>query len=151
MAAEFTCHADGRVTFDGLSIFLTTPGGVYDGNIVASEDYKRDIVARHIPLALLDAVVEVLADLIGEHVGSHLGAALMPLPVGVDMMLTEGGRLHPCVEVNWRMTMGMVALHIARRVAWEAPGNFNIVCRDGHYAALLSQHSPQFAASEQKL
>lgn len=29
-------------------------------------------------------------------------------PVGVDMMVLANGELHPCIEINWRMTMGMV-------------------------------------------
>ena len=29
-------------------------------------------------------------------------------PVGVDMLVTAQGNLHPCIEINWRMTMGMV-------------------------------------------
>ena len=31
-------------------------------------------------------------------------------PVGVDMLVTSDGNLHPCIEINWRMTMGMVAV-----------------------------------------
>ena len=29
-------------------------------------------------------------------------------PVGIDMMLCQQG-VCPCIEINWRMTMGMVA------------------------------------------
>ena len=34
-------------------------------------------------------------------------------PVGVDMLVTADGRIHPCVEINFRMTMGWLALHIS--------------------------------------
>lgn len=38
-------------------------------------------------------------------------------PVGVDMMVLTDGTLHPCVEINWRMTMGMVAVMTGSNVA----------------------------------
>ena len=31
-------------------------------------------------------------------------------PIGVDMLVGADGRINPCVELNWRMTMGHVAL-----------------------------------------
>lgn len=146
LAAEFWAHPDGSVTFEGLSIFLTTPGGVYNGNLVASEEMKRAIIARHIPIALLDDVITFLRKHLELLITSHLPYTG---PIGVDMMLVNSAlnskpstltySLHPCVEINWRMTMGMVALYISRRELQEELRIFNIVCRDGHYEAILEQ------------
>ena len=142
LALEFWRHADdGRVTYEGLSLFMTTAGGVYAGNIVASEEQKRQFLANLFPspqeaeegLALLDATREALiAEL------SALPPTFYDGPLGVDMMFitphsssvilevssVPSGRarhssfssprllLHPCVEINFRMTMGWLALHV---------------------------------------
>ncbi|MCR5780566.1 MAG: hypothetical protein K6G70_08510 [Bacteroidaceae bacterium] len=142
LALEFWRHADdGRVTYEGLSLFMTTAGGVYAGNIVASEEQKRQFLANIFPsaeeaaegLALLDATREALiAEL------SALPPTFYDGPLGVDMMFitphsssvilevssVPSGRarhssfssprllLHPCVEINFRMTMGWLALHV---------------------------------------
>ena len=39
-ALEFWRHADGRVSYEGFSLFMTTPAGVYAGNIVDTEEGK---------------------------------------------------------------------------------------------------------------
>ncbi|MBR3514260.1 MAG: hypothetical protein IKO12_07575 [Bacteroidaceae bacterium] len=116
LAAEFWLHPDGRIAYEGLSLFQTTAGGVYAGNLVAPEQDKRQRLACHIPLGLLDAAIG--------HLQQLLAQLLQPLqtesfpqfqgPLGVDMMVVrhDGAlALHPCVEVNFRMTMGWVALH----------------------------------------
>ena len=40
-AMEFTVDADGRVHFEGLSLFTTAPGGAYGGNLTAHPDRLR--------------------------------------------------------------------------------------------------------------
>lgn len=37
-------------------------------------------------------------------------------PLGIDMMVTEEGNIHPCVEINIRNTMGRVAVDIQNRI-----------------------------------
>jgi hypothetical protein len=32
--------------------------------------------------------------------------------VGIDMMVVRGGLIHPCVEINLRMNMGVVAMKL---------------------------------------
>ena len=134
LAAELWRHADGRVTFEGLSVFATTAGGVYDGNLVGPEAMKRQLAGEHIDPAMLDAAIGALTDTLRE------AMAAMPHyvgPVGVDMMLVEGGRMHPCVEINFRMTMGFVALELSRRHPELSGKHFNIVYADGHYQATV--------------
>lgn len=43
-------------------------------------------------------------------------------PVGVDMMVLADGTLHPCIEINWRMTMGMAYLLAAGQGRGAVPG-----------------------------
>lgn len=117
-ALEFWRHADGSVTFEGLSLFMTTAGGVYAGNIIDSEEGKRRRLAHWADLQLIDVLTAMLVDEL-----ASLPPTFYVGPIGVDMMTCrhphsgEGGAvgdvLHPCVEINFRLTMGWLALHIS--------------------------------------
>lgn len=106
LALEFNADDEG-VSFQGLSVFKTLHGA-YLGNVLASEQEKRDMMAKYIPLRLIDEACRTLTDLLTPALkGIYEG------PLGVDMMIvstSEGLKLHPCVELNLRRTMGFVAL-----------------------------------------
>ena len=59
-------------------------------------------------------------------------------PLGVDMMVVRAADgsslLHPCVEINVRMTMGHVALALSSK---SLRGTMSITCQDGHYLLRL--------------
>ena len=64
------------------------------------------------PLRELREAEAMVADFVGSSYNGYLG------PVGVDMFVyhdAEGYHLNPCVEINLRHTMGMVAHAIAQR------------------------------------
>ncbi len=103
---EFHAEADGSVCYSGLSLFVTS-GGAYVGNVLATETAKRK---------MLDSVAVVQVDKLQEMLCSTLATFLACRysgPLGVDMMVMDGGTIHPCVEVNLRRTMGHVALHLS--------------------------------------
>jgi hypothetical protein len=41
-------------------------------------------------------------------------------PVGIDMLKTADGRIHPCIEINLRMNMGILALLLHERYGSDA-------------------------------
>jgi hypothetical protein len=103
-AMEFEADGHGGIRFLGLSLFHTK-NGAYIGNIVATEQTKRQLLSKLLPLELTDEVCRLIVT--ESRLGSYQG------PFGVDMMVvTDGQRLllHPCVEINLRRTMGHVAL-----------------------------------------
>lgn len=104
---EFYSDGKGRVEYLGLSVFHTE-NGAYTGNILATEDSKRKMIGRYIPLQLLDCIRDFICQLLGDvFEGTYSG------PFGIDMMVVDGGLLHPCVEINLRRTMGHVALALS--------------------------------------
>jgi len=118
--ALFTCDGSEGARFRGLSMFLTEPRGAYSGNIVAPQDYFHSQIDT---LGLSDKLSEtatrlenILTDLLLPHYNGWLG---------IDMMAYEGvdgkPRLHPCIELNLRMTMGVAAMKIAERISPAAP------------------------------
>ena len=115
---EFMVDADGKVHYLGLSLFHTK-NGAYIGNLLATEEAKRQMMARYIPLELLDDIRQRIIDNVS--LGDYQG------PFGIDMMVVNSQQsivlatphsqrencqflLHPCVELNLRRTMGHVAL-----------------------------------------
>ena len=120
---------DGEIHYLGLSLFHTT-NGAYTGNILATEQAKREMLSQYLSLELIDRVREeiikahLLPSLplelvrllpIGTQEGEGSGVGSLTLPFGIDMMVVartdgQGFLLHPCVELNLRRTMGHVAL-----------------------------------------
>ncbi|MBQ7511785.1 MAG: hypothetical protein IJ155_03340 [Prevotella sp.] len=97
---EFLSHGDGRISYEGLSLFHTA-NGAYTGNILATEADKIAMISRYVSVETLQCIKEKICDNL--NLGTYAG------PFGVDMMATVQG-LHPCVEINLRRTMGHVAL-----------------------------------------
>ncbi len=107
---EFVSDGHGQVGCLGLSLFQTR-NGAYTGNIVDSEPEKRRRLAAKVSLSMVDRVTARVAEVL-----SPLFDGVYAGPFGLDMMVvrTDGGlMLHPCVELNLRMTMGHVALALA--------------------------------------
>lgn len=114
---EFVRYSDGTVQFQGLSLFETR-GGAYTGSLLTTEKAKREIISKFISLDLLDEIVRRLE--------CNLASLLSPLGnlstcLGVDMMIVAqkdgaGFLVNPCVEVNLRRTMGLVALDVSSKV-----------------------------------
>ena len=116
---EFEADAEGRIHYLGLSLFHTV-NGAYEGNILATESVKQEMINRYIPVCLLDSVKQTIAERLT--LDGYVG------PFGIDMMIVKPGEgnhnsqlsivnsqllLHPCVEINLRRTMGHVALSIS--------------------------------------
>lgn len=136
-AMEFWAEA-GRVRYEGLSLFTTTAGGVYSGNLVASEQEKQRRLAQYIPLNRLLTLRERLLKLLGRaHIPSWYTG-----PFGIDMMVVArtpssidscSYSIHPLVEINFRMTMGWLALQLAHDLKPDEICLFRILQERGHY------------------
>ena len=115
-AMEFQAKADGKVVYDGLSLF-TTKNGAYTGNILLPEDEKEEYLHRYLSPTLLDEVKKQIETFLTKEInGAYTG------PLGVDMMICSPWKegtfdvvLNPCIEINMRRTMGHVALALTRR------------------------------------
>ena len=97
---EFERDASGQIQYLGLSLFHTK-NGAYIGNLLATEEAKREEMGRYVSLELLDEIKQHIID--HAQLGDYQG------PFGIDMMIVKEG-VHPCVELNLRRTMGHVAL-----------------------------------------
>lgn len=130
-AMEFRACDDGRVSFAGYSLFCTGASGRYKTNLLASDAWMERKIAEYVPPSLLRDVscrlLEVLPSWIGRHYRGYLG---------VDMMVVRCGggfAVHPCVEVNLRMNMGVLSrLFFDRYVHPSVRGRLSVV----HYPVM---------------
>lgn len=105
-AMEF--FADGNeVSFAGYSLFKSFKGS-YSGNVLATDDDIENFLAQYICINELLRVKRLLPNVLS----SLLSSSGYKGYLGVDMMIYQDEcsvRLNPCMELNLRMNMGMVA------------------------------------------
>ena len=123
-AMEFKV-TDHGVERAGYSLFEADARGIYKENLLASDDAIETKLAEYVSRDLLGGIWERLQ----EELQALLCDAYRGY-LGVDMMVvqTDGGyAVHPCVEVNLRMNMGVLSrLLFDRYISPEACGRYVI-------------------------
>ena len=111
-AMEFVRAASGELTFVGYSRFGTNESGAYQANYLALDEEIEAEIAAYLPPGTLAETQRRLMPMLDKLLANHYCGYL-----GVDMMVCreeDAYRLHPCVEVNMRMNMGVVAHNFYR-------------------------------------
>lgn len=108
-AMEFYSSGQGEVAFRGYSLFETNSRGAYQRNLLLPASAIEDRIAGFVSLLTLIRVRERLQEKLCQLYGSVYEGFL-----GVDMMVCRDMQgsffVHPCVEINLRMNMGIVSL-----------------------------------------
>lgn len=145
VALEFYA-AGGKVSFFGYSLFLTDENGAYRGNRLLSDRRIEEELEACLPVGTLAKARQFLLGQLGRLLPSDYDGCL-----GVDMMVCRFEdepcfRLHPCVEINLRMNMGVVAHGLYSR--WLSPASEGIFRIDSFSAPTLLQadHEQQQSA-----
>ena len=132
-AIECECR-DGTTRLEGYSVFDSDFHSQYGTGRVAPMEELHQFLLQQYPD--LDPVVDNVLKAMDVIIAPHYDG-----PLGVDMMLyrDKDGRLalNPCVEVNLRMTMGMVTAAMGSRHGLR--GRFSIQSRDNRYFVSLSR------------
>lgn len=137
-----------KVEYEGLSVFSNTPQMSYDHAIVAPESVLRQHLSAYLSEDAFEAVKQAVKTCLQAILPEYYRGY-----VGVDMIIYRdaGGmmRVNPCIEVNLRMTMGVVASKLSNRVlAHEATGKMYVLYHRTtdeakNYCASLAQ--PEFS------
>jgi len=122
-ALEFWLDGRGGVEYRGLSLFYTNDKGAYLGNWVAPEGQKLQWLTQYVPPQYLVEIRKWWEERLRHF--DYEG------PVGIDMMLAQEG-ICPCIEVNWRWTMGLVSCLVAEQGRY---GRMVVEYIYGHYSA----------------
>lgn len=111
-AIEFKL-TDSGIQFVGYSLFQSASTGAYMGSMLLSDKIIEDRLSRYIERDLLNQLKATLKLKLIEYFPHYRGF------LGVDMMICETSestfQLQPCVEINMRMNMGIVAHSIYKR------------------------------------
>ena len=130
-AIECICRG-GSTMFMGYSVFDSDFHSQFGTGRVAPMEELHEMLLGMYPD--LDPVIGQVLMVIGDLIAPHYDG-----PVGIDMMLywNENGRivLNACVEVNLRMTMGMVTAAMGSRHGLH--GRFKIESTPDYQAILL--------------
>jgi hypothetical protein len=124
-ALEFFINEQGEVSYEGISVFDTSPQGAYRGNRLMRQEALEHLITLAAGKALFRQVKEATAVAIGEVYAGYAGY------IGVDMLVYRAAdgtsALHPCIEVNMRYTMGMAAIRLFDTyIHPDAEGVFNL-------------------------
>ena len=141
-AMEFWSDGKGGVTFVGYSLFRTGRSGMYEGNRLFTNEAICRYLCQYVPLEVLTALQRRLSLLLSERIGAFYKGYL-----GVDMMVCrfssadgEPYRIHPCVEINLRMNMGVLSrVFCDRYVHPGSSGSFGIDYNPSE-GAVLQKH-----------
>lgn len=113
----------------GYSLF-DTKHGVYQGNSLCSDDELKAHLAHYVGVETFERVHQAQCEMCVRLLqGRYEGY------VGIDMMICRSEQnpsrcfIHPCVEVNLRTTMGVVANRFYRNYAADGVrGKFHVHC-----------------------
>lgn len=163
-AMEFVVRENHTVDFLGYSVFQAAENGAYGYNLVASQEELKERIG-------VDE--DLLQKLIAYH-KEHLGNTAYVGPVGIDMLVTKpsvsqpsarrpkgsqmvnGKCLHPCIEINLRMNMGILAIllydrfgaHANVQLTQKREHGFEAKIDDGKLMISLSHRPPQREGAE---
>lgn len=108
-AMEFECK--NQVVFCGYSLF-NTKNGAYQENVLLSDDAIRNYLSKWILLQELDEVQQLLQQFLMQKIVPFYQGY-----VGIDMFVYEENGIfyiNPVVEINLRMTMGLLATQFVK-------------------------------------
>lgn len=109
-AMEFKIESSNMIEFIGYSSFETNQQGAYLGNrLIPDSIFEDEIDYKYFYHGFMKCFLSLLKPLLLHTLGSTYRGYL-----GIDMMICKFDsepffRLHPCVEINLRMNMGIVA------------------------------------------
>ncbi len=145
-AMEFFSDGAGNVRFAGYSLFRTGSSGMYEGSLLNTDERIESTLARYVPI---DSIRNLRQRLL-EEISARFGPVYTGY-LGVDMMICRFDespeyRIHPCVEVNLRMNMGVAArLLYDRYLSDTTEGVFQISCHTTEGEALNAHREMEFA------
>ena len=138
-AMEFYSDGQGLLSYEGLSLFDTEERGAYAGNRLDAPERMRADICRYTGEAIYERVKEAVRLAVQE-----VYAEIYTGYIGVDMMIYRraDGRfaIHPCVEINMRYTMGMVALRLYHHLIAPRSSGYYRVSFDKEPQAALKHH-----------
>lgn len=139
-AMEFEM-TDSGIKFIGYSLFQSATSGAYVSNILMSDAAIEKKLSVYVDVALLSELKTKLETMLSSYFPHYRGY------LGVDMMICQSDdttyQLQPCIEINMRMNMGIVAHRLYERFVHPKSS--------GMYSINYFKHEGEAKAYEQKM
>ena len=110
---QFEITDSEETKFIGYSIFQTNAKGAYEKSRLDSQSRLEKQIIHRIDPEILFQTHRTLIERIKEMYAPYYSGV-----IGVDMLIYKEGnshRLHPCVEINMRKTMGYLAIRLTEK------------------------------------
>ena len=129
-AQQFEVYG-GKAKFLGTTYFSTDQKGQYMGNYLNGLPENTDDLLLNFACMATNKIVDPLKRAIEESdIAKHYEG-----PLGVDMLIYKDDnnviKINPCLEINVRNTMGLLALHLEKLIAPNQKGMFHIFFQPG--------------------
>ena len=144
-AMEFKVDSSHQLSFVGYSLFETDSHGNYKANLLTSNQSIVSRLTHYVSIELLEKIKKQLlisiAELLNSDYVGYLGVDMMICKVTDSVHDEVKYKVHPCVEINLRMNMGVVArLLFDRYMSFNSEGSYIVehYSKDGE--ALINDH-----------
>ena len=110
---QFENTAEGETRFIGYSVFHTNAKGAYEKNCLEKQEHLENQITKWIDADLLLQTQTTLTGMIQEMYAPYYTGTM-----GIDMLVYQSAdsyRLHPCVEINMRKSMGYLAIRLTEK------------------------------------
>ncbi|MEI6141924.1 MAG: hypothetical protein WCP85_21815, partial [Mariniphaga sp.] len=127
LSFQFFSFGNGKIEYRGLTTFSTDPKGHYTGTYIQELPPKlqpelKEFLDQNLP-ELERSLLQVLS--LSDYSTYYYGW------LGIDALIfkSENGKLkiHPCLEINCRFTMGAIALRLRDHLSECSTGEFRIM------------------------
>lgn len=140
----------GKIRYLGVSNFFTDNKGQYQGNFLNSippNKYDSETLnfLKHLPETLAESIASTLA--------SSRITSFYEGNFGVDTLIFRDSehrlKVNPCLEINLRQSMGLVALRLEQFVAPDTPAVYRMFYQPGKTFSefsneMTAKHPPKF-------
>lgn len=114
-AFEYFISEKGSVSYKGISVFYSAAGGAYSGNLLGKQTDLENFLHQDFDSIYIEqlkkALGEALEVLIAKQYSGYVGIDMITYRDKEDKL-----RIHPCIEINLRYTMGLLALEISNNL-----------------------------------
>jgi hypothetical protein len=126
LSFQFSINDSGKPEYLGHSIFETNTNGQYKSTLIHP---KISRLLPEEPYMEVNAMIEITAELMLQNLSKSIFSTWHRGWLGVDAMLYKDGKdlkIQPCVEINSRMNMGILAMQLENLLHPEASGKFEL-------------------------
>lgn len=140
LSFQFYSFGNGIIEYRGLTSFSTDHLGRYVGNYI--QEFPSDLTPE-LKEFLKENLPNVKRALLQKLTSSNYSTDYYGW-LGVDALIFESSdgklKIHPCLEINCRLTMGAIALYLRTHLSDQSTGEFRIMHgKEGHFAQFCEE------------